>query len=464
MKIIIKYIYLFSLLEIIIFQKIPLIAHPLKERNKIFACKIKNFKIIEKHIGINTLPGSLYFSFTLLNNENTFLLFFNKRNFKIFIGEKKVNNFILQSLPDKYKIFIPQLPYQDKNKKYDLTLKVIQNQTTNLIYKKSKIIQYKRNFTSSSINLILIVDTSASMFQNDLKNFRHSAIKNIIEYAKLNNCIKKLAIIKFSSIAQIVLPLTYVYKLKNIKNILAKIDSNGETNISDALRKAYNLVLKEKNKKQTVIILLTDGYNTSIYKNEHLKFKKFKIPIYTIGLKENVDNKLLNKIATDTSGKYFKIPESFEIQKIYFKIVNEKINKKILFSRDIDVDPYKITKFAYKNNKNLAKLNILIQGEIQKITFDLYPKQKFYNFFKSKKFLSFDIRNLTFKKYIFNFKNSSKKRTKITLMGTIDEKLIIKNLPIKKMYYLNEPVELSILLFQDNLPIKNAKINAKIFS
>ena len=58
----------------------------------------------------------------------------------------------------------------------------------------------------------------------------------------------------------------------------------------------------------------------------------------------------------------------------------------------------------------------------------------------------------------------SDKHNRISLIGFINSKLVVKPYLAKTYYYLNEPVELSVLAFQDDTPIINAKVYAHISS
>ena len=154
-------------------------------------------------------------------------------------------------------------------------------------------------------------------------------------------------------------PLTSIHNTSVLDNAIKKINFNGETNIGDALDKAFDQITNAGKGEKTVIILLTDGENTAPYKQNHLKFKKINSPIYTIGLKGNLDNAFLNEIAESTGGKYYNIPESFQIQDIYFEVVNKEENRKIFISQDILLDPFQTIKVPFHPDTTIRKLNIV---------------------------------------------------------------------------------------------------------
>ena len=302
------------------------------------------------------------------------------------------------------------------------------------------------------------------MYHNDKQNFRQKAIKNIINFTKVNKNIFKIALIKFSSTAEILCPLTSVHNTSLLNKAISQINDNGETNIGDALDKALKELINTKPDEKNITILLTDGVNTIPYNNNHLKFKKLNSPVYTIGLAGNVNDALLNSIAESTGGIYYSIANSFRIQNLYLKIIGKEINKKIFFSEDIILKPNQVTNIPFYPDKTIKKLNIFSYWENGDISVTTIPQQKQHEKNKFANFQFFNLKDLKDTKYSFKITNSSDKKNKISFLGFVDSNLNIRSYLSKTYNYLKEPVELSVLVFQDDQPITDSEIYAYIYS
>ena len=116
------------------------------------------------------------------------------------------------------------------------------------------------------------------------------------------------------------------------------------TAIGDAIGTATNR-LKDVKAKNKIAILLTDGENTAGHLSPLMAAQaaaSYDIKIYTVGIGSNepvpiphrgrliyhqvpLDEKILQKIATDTKGKYFRATDTDTLQQIYRTI--DKLEK-----------------------------------------------------------------------------------------------------------------------------------------
>ncbi len=208
---------------------------------------------------------------------------------------------------------------------------------------------------TKGVDIMLAVDVSASMLAQDLKPNRLKALKKTAV-----NFIKKrpndrFGVILYSGEAFTQVPITSDKRI--VMNAIRKINFNQlfkqldhGTAIGMGLATAVNR-LKDSKAKSKIIILMTDGVNNTgeIDPDTALELaKEFNIKVYTIGLGTNgfartptsidaagrfyyenakveIDEKLLNKIADETGGKYFRATDNQKLQKIYKEI--DKLEK-----------------------------------------------------------------------------------------------------------------------------------------
>ena len=184
-----------------------------------------------------------------------------------------------------------------------------------------------RTKTSSGIDIVIAVDISSSMLAQDLKPNRLEALKSVESYTKTPVTSDKTIIIK---------------SLNDI--VFDGIIQDG-TAIGMGLATSVNR-LKESKAKSKVIILLTDGVNNSGFIDPSTAAdlaSNYGIKTYTIGLGSNgnalapialnpdgsfrfgmtkveIDEQLLEEIASKTGGLYFRATNNKSLQDIYDEI------------------------------------------------------------------------------------------------------------------------------------------------
>ncbi|MCH2039065.1 MAG: VWA domain-containing protein [Saccharospirillaceae bacterium] len=195
----------------------------------------------------------------------------------------------------------------------------------------------------SGRDLMLAVDLSLSMEKEDMQLSNRPVNRLVIVKQVLNNFIEKrqgdrLGLVVFGSEAFLQAPLTF--DTQTVKQFMneAQIGLAGKsTAIGDAIGLTIKR-LKSNPENSRVMILLTDGSNTSgevePVKAAQLAAKN-KVKIYTIGLgadlmevpsffgtrrvnpSRDLDETTLRQIAQITSGSFFRARDSQELQQIY---------------------------------------------------------------------------------------------------------------------------------------------------
>ncbi len=196
------------------------------------------------------------------------------------------------------------------------------------------------------IDILMAIDVSLSMLAQDLKPDRITALKKVAQQFVANRTQDRIGLVVYSGEAITKVPLTInkPILLTALENIKTK-ELQGGTAIGVGLATSINH-LKNSKAKSKVIILLTDGVNNDGFIDPKMAAKIAKdknIKVYTIGIGTNgmamfptmesftgeisfdykqveIDEKLLQYIAQETGGKYFRAEDEEALNKIYNEI------------------------------------------------------------------------------------------------------------------------------------------------
>jgi Ca-activated chloride channel homolog len=201
-----------------------------------------------------------------------------------------------------------------------------------------------QNSTTEGIDIVIATDISGSMLAEDLKPNRLEAGKNIaIDFIK-DRPEDRIGLVIFSgeSFTQCPLTIDHDVLINLFKDVNNGMIEDG-TAIGMGLATAVNR-LKESEAKSKVVILLTDGSNTtgSISPMTAAEIaKQMKVRVYTVGVGTKgyapypvktpfgieyqqvpvtIDEDVLTKIATTTGGKYFRATNNEKLKQIYQQI------------------------------------------------------------------------------------------------------------------------------------------------
>lgn len=170
------------------------------------------------------------------------------------------------------------------------------------------------------LDIAIVLDSSGSMADNDYNNIRINVGEQIID--KLNDA-DNVGIIDFDSKASILCPLTN--DKNNAKKVLKNIDSAGGTLLSAGLDKGIETLKELSNKHYKMMFFLTDGKDGNKNKgvmNAIISAVNNNIVINTVGLGNDIDEKILIKIANETGGNYYFAEQAIELPKIANEIID----------------------------------------------------------------------------------------------------------------------------------------------
>ncbi len=207
----------------------------------------------------------------------------------------------------------------------------------------------KQNVNIEGIDIVLAVDVSGSMLARDFTPDRIGAAKKIATQFINKRPNDRIGLVIFSGEAFTQAPLTTDHAM--IKTLLGEIKSGmieDGTAIGDGLATAVSR-LKDSKARSKVIILLTDGVNNSGALDPESAAelaKMFGVRVYTIGvgsrglapypvqtpfgtkmqqMKVQIDEALLENIASQTGGKYFRADNNKKLQRVFSEI--DKLEK-----------------------------------------------------------------------------------------------------------------------------------------
>ncbi|MEP0212753.1 MAG: VWA domain-containing protein [Cellulophaga sp.] len=231
--------------------------------------------------------------------------------------------------------------------------------------------------TTKGIDIVMAIDVSSSMLAKDLKPDRLTALKKVAADFIKKRPNDRIGLVAYAGESYTKTPITSDKSivLSSLRQITHGQLEDG-TAIGMGLATAVNR-LKDSKSKSKVIILLTDGVNNSGFiepKTAADLAVEYKIKTYTIGLGTNgnaltpiafnpdrtyrygmrqveIDEKLLEEIATVTGGQYFRATDNEKLAAIY-----DEINK----LEKTDIEEIKYTNFEEKFRPLILLAGILL--------------------------------------------------------------------------------------------------------
>ena len=174
---------------------------------------------------------------------------------------------------------------------------------------------------TSRADIVLIIDSSGSMDDNDPNDLRKDAAKFFIGLADSD---VQIAIVDFDDSAATLTRLTFANATgkTNLKRAVDRVNSDGGTDLNAGLREGFNTLNRSQfpNTKKAAV-MLTDGDDNSSTRQTVSSYASKNWSIYTIGLGSGVDRAKLETIAGSTpEGEYFPITID-NMQTVYQKIL-----------------------------------------------------------------------------------------------------------------------------------------------
>ncbi|MFH1214277.1 MAG: VWA domain-containing protein [Candidatus Neomarinimicrobiota bacterium] len=203
-----------------------------------------------------------------------------------------------------------------------------------------------REFTTEGIDIMLVLDISSSMRAIDFRPNRLEAAKSVAREFIEGRQNDRIGLVVFAAESFLQCPLTIDYGV--LKDLLTQVDIIEEkydgTAIGMAIANATNR-LRDSKAKSKIMILLSDGRNNAGEIDPRTAARlaaAFDVKIYTIGagklgqapypvalpggqvqyrlMDVEIDEALLNDIASQTGGRYFRATDEKSLATIYEEI------------------------------------------------------------------------------------------------------------------------------------------------
>jgi uncharacterized protein YegL len=173
---------------------------------------------------------------------------------------------------------------------------------------------------TTSLDVMLVLDSSGSMTSNDPQDLRKTAAKNFIDALLVGD---QVGVVDFDSNAVLLQSLTPL--TETAKAAVDQIDSSGGTCIGDGIALAtQEIVANSGADRLKAQIVLTDGQDNPSCNPDYAALltaaNDAGIQIYTIGLGTDVDTALLQQMATETGGQYFPISSADDLPEVFRRI------------------------------------------------------------------------------------------------------------------------------------------------
>jgi Mg-chelatase subunit ChlD len=155
-------------------------------------------------------------------------------------------------------------------------------------------------------HVLLLIDSSASMQDNDPGDVRHSVARYVADRLP---AAAALGLLDFDGEAKVLVPVQEGDRPRRaVRDAVARIDADGGTNIGGALEAGLGQFHSTAPAARRAAILLTDGQGE--YDDQAATYASQGITLYTVGLGDQCDEALLSAMATQTGGAYFKAGEA----------------------------------------------------------------------------------------------------------------------------------------------------------
>ena len=236
--------------------------------------------------------------------------------------------------------------------------------------------------TTRGIDIVIAIDVSASMLAKDLMPNRLEALKKVAGEFIMGRPNDRIGIVEYAGESYTRTPITSdkAIVLSSLDAIKYNTVIEGGTAIGMGLATSVNR-LKDSKAKSKVIILMTDGVNNAGFIEPVTASdlaREFGIKVYTIGIGTNgtaltpigirsdgsfqygnspveIDEALLQDIAKNTGGLYFRATNNQKLEDIYNEI--NKLEK-------TDVEEFKYTNYDEKYRPLVLFAGLLLLFEI----------------------------------------------------------------------------------------------------
>lgn len=213
-------------------------------------------------------------------------------------------------------------------------------------YEKINVVKASCMDGKENLNVALVADCSASM-ENYGISYAQSAMKNFTDSLQVDAG-DKAAVYSFAD--DVNREQGFTSDRQDLKNAIDGIGMGDMTALYDAL--AFSLSEIEVQSGAKCIIAFTDGINNySQTPREYIisKAQEYKVPIYLIGIGNEVNSSDLQYIALQTGGFYRNISDLYSMQEVYDSIYRKQKSMYVVEYKTTEKIASDVTRFIYVN-------------------------------------------------------------------------------------------------------------------
>lgn len=168
------------------------------------------------------------------------------------------------------------------------------------------------------VTAILLIDHSGSMDRGGKMQGAQEAAKAFL--ANLQDGRDRIGVTAFNHRESLLYDLNLISATDRaaLNTRIGQLDADGGTAYHDAVYSAVSKLESQSGRK--VVIALTDGIDENSRRSLNSTIKlaqEGKVPVYTIGLGQDVKESVLEKMAQQTGGRYYFSPEASQLAALY---------------------------------------------------------------------------------------------------------------------------------------------------
>lgn len=207
----------------------------------------------------------------------------------------------------------------------------------------------------NQVDLVLAIDTSGSMRDNDPKGIRKLAASMVVKRFVNRSLI---SIVDFDDNATVLVDGSH--DAGKLESKIHGLDSQGGTNIGGAIQAAFD-TLKKRPGGAKGMLLLTDGMGD--YQGEAKLFTQEGWRIYTIGLAGQTNLDLLTAIAAQTGGAFFHAKSAGDLPRFFDVISASLMNQHYLLSEKSRINPGQTLSYPFLVDPTVDSIDYLLSWQ-----------------------------------------------------------------------------------------------------
>ena len=175
--------------------------------------------------------------------------------------------------------------------------------------------QIRSPLTPASV--VVAIDVSGSMAEQDRLPQARAATRTFLSQIRPND---RVALLSFASDIQV--RQTFTSDRRLLARAIDGLATTGNTRLYDGLVRAVNQAMGAPSGSRAVI-LLTDGEDTESQSGVDVGIgiaTQGGVPVYTIGLGNEVKADVLQRISAETGGRYYQAPSSQDLTRVFLLI------------------------------------------------------------------------------------------------------------------------------------------------